>query len=150
MRSGFLERPPKPMKTTLRQMIRYGIVGIASNAAGYLLYLAITAAGVEHKLAMTLMYGIGVVQTFIFNKRWSFNDIGSHRHAFIRYVISYGVGYIANLTILYLCVDLLGWPHQAVQGVMVFVVAGLLFIMQKFWVFRTPLTSGQKEGFSHE
>ena len=131
------------MKSLLGQMIRYGVVGISSNVVVYLVYLLMTAAGMEHKLAMTIMYAVGVVQTFIFNKRWSFNDNGTHRHAFIRYVISYGVGYIANLTALYLCVDRLGWPHQAVQGVMVFVVAALLFMLQKFWVFRTPLTSGQ-------
>lgn len=138
------------MKTTLRQMIRYGIVGAASNAVGYLLYLVITSAGMEHKLAMTLVYAISVAQTFIFNKRWSFDHDGSHGDAFVRYVISYGVGYIANLTALYLCVDRLGWPHQAVQGVMVFVVAALLFILQKFWVFRTPLSSGHKGNFNHE
>jgi putative flippase GtrA len=138
------------MNTTLGQIIRYGIVGTASNAVGYLFYLVITAAGVEHKLAMTLLYMVGVVQTFLFNKRWSFDHDGSHRHAFVRYVISYGVGYITNLIALYLCVDRLGWPHQAVQGVMVLVVAALLFILQKFWVFRTPLTSGQKGDFNHE
>lgn len=138
------------MKTALGQMIRYGIVGITSNAVGYLLYLVLTAAGVEHKLAMTLMYMIGVVQTFLFNKRWSFDHDGSHRHAFVRYVMSYGVGYAVNLTGLYFCVDRLGWPHQAVQGVMVFVVAALLFMLQKFWVFRTSLTSGHKGDFNHE
>ena len=138
------------MNTTLGQIVRYGIVGISSNMVGYLLYLVITAAGMEHKLAMTLMYAVGVVQTFIFNKRWSFDHDGSHGHTFVRYVISYGVGYIANLTALYLCVDRLGWPHQAVQGVMVFVVAVLLFMLQKFWVFRTPLTSGHKGNFNDE
>lgn len=138
------------MKTTLGQMIRYGIVGVASNVVGYILYLVLTAAGVEHKLAMTLMYMVGVAQSFLFNKRWSFDNNGSHNHAFVRYVMSYGFGYIVNLTALYFCVDRLGWPHQAVQGVMVFVVAGLLFMLQKFWVFRTPLTSRQKGDFNHE
>lgn len=138
------------MMTTLGQMIRYGIVGITSNAVGYLLYLVLTAAGVEYKLAMTLMYMVGVVQTFLFNKRWSFDHDGSHRHAFLRYAMSYGLGYIVQLTALYFCVDRLGWPHQAVQGVMVFVVAALLFVLQKFRVFRPPLTIGQKGNLNHE
>lgn len=118
-------------------MIRYGIVGVASNAVLYVLYLAITAAGMEYKLAMTMLYMIGVIQSFLLNKRWSFVYDGSHRHTFVRYVICYGVGYIVNLTALYLCVDRLGWPHQAVQCVMVLVLAALLFMLQKFWVFRT-------------
>ncbi|MBS0543123.1 MAG: GtrA family protein, partial [Proteobacteria bacterium] len=65
------------MRATLGQLIRYGIVGFASNAVGYLLYLAITAAGMEHKLAMTLLYAVGVAQTFVFNKRWSFGHGGA-------------------------------------------------------------------------
>lgn len=140
---GLVERPPAPMKTTLGQMIRYGIVGTASNAVVYVLYLAITAAGMEHMLAMTLLYMVGVLQTFLLNKRWSFDYDGPHRNALLRYVVSYGVGYLVNLSALYLCVDRLGWPHQAVQGVMVLVVAALLFVLQKFWVFRSTLTSGQ-------
>ena len=130
------------MNATLSQMIRYGIVGTTSNALLFVLYLAITAAGMEHKLAMSLLYVLGVAQTFIFNKRWSFDHDGSNRGAFVRYVISYGVGYLLNLTALYLFVDRLGWPHQAVQGIMILVLAALLFMMQKFWVFRTSLTSG--------
>ncbi len=150
VRSGLLVHPIQSMKTTLRQIIRYGIVGIASNAVVYLLYLVITAAGMEHKLAMSLLYVVGVVQTSLLNKSWSFDHDGSHRLAFVRYVISYGVGYVVNLTALYFCVDRLGWPHQAVQGVMILVVAALLFMLQKFWVFRTQLTSGQKGDFNYE
>lgn len=130
------------MKTTLQQMIRYGIVGITSNALLYLLYLGITAAGMGHKLTMTLLYMLAVVLSFLLNMRWSFNLNGPCPHAFLRYVVSYGVGYIVNLSALYMCVDRLGLPHQPVQGVMVLVVAALLFMLQKFWVFRSALTSG--------
>jgi putative flippase GtrA len=147
---GLIKLPTQSMNTTLGQIVRYGIVGAASNALLYLLYLAITAAGMEHKLAMTLMYAVGVAHTFIFNKRWSFDNDGSHSHAFVRYVISYGVGYLLNLTALYLCVDRMGWPHQSVQGVMVLVLAAFLFVLQKFWVFRPTLTIGKKGDFNHE
>lgn len=123
-------------------MIRYGVVGIASNVVLFLLYLAITSAGMEHKLAMTLLYMVGVVQTFIFNKRWSFDYNGPYRQTFLRYGICYGVGYFVNLSALYFFVDHLGWSHQVVQGVMVLVVAVFLFVLQKFWVFRSTLTSG--------
>ena len=138
------------MKETLGQLIRYGIVGLASNAVGYLVYLAITAAGMEHKLAMSLLYALGVAQTFLFNKRWSFGHGGTHGPAFVRYCMSYGFGYLVNLSALYLCVDRLGWPHEVVQGAMVFVVAALLFVLQKFWEFRSVLASGQKGGLRHD
>lgn len=136
------------MKATLGQLIRYGIVGVASNAVGYLLYLAITAAGLEHKLAMTLLYAVGVAQTFIFNKRWSFRHAGAHATAFVRYCIAYASGYFVNLAALFILVDRLGYPHQLVQGVMILALAAMLFMLQKFWVFRSTSSQPANSGSS--
>ena len=118
-----------------RQLIRYAVVGLASNLILYLAYLCLTYLSVGHKTAMTLLYGVGVLQTFGFNKRWSFRHQGSITPALRRYMITYGAGYAVNLLVLWFFVDSLGFPHQWVQGVMVFVIAGLIFLMQKYWVF---------------
>lgn len=136
------------MKTTLGQLFRYGIVGVLSNAVGYLLYIGITAAGMEHKLAMTLLYVVGVAQTFIFNKRWSFKHRGTHWPALVRYGASYALGYLINLLALLVLVDQLGYPHQIVQGVMILSLAVLLFLLQKFWVFRSTLSCPGSTGSS--
>lgn len=124
------------MRHTVGQLIRYGVVGLVSNGIGYLLYLAITAAGVGPKLAMTILYVIGVIQSFIFNKGWSFRYSGKLGPSFLRYCAAYAIGYVVNLLILLVAVDYLGWPHQIVQGVAVLLLALLLFALQKYWVFR--------------
>lgn len=121
------------------QLVRYGIVGIASNASIYVLYLVITWLGVGPKLAMTALYLLGVTQSFVFNKKWSFRFSGSTAPALVRYLIAYAIGYGVNLTALMLFVDQLGLPHQPVQGVMIVVIASLLFLAQRYWVF--PQTS---------
>lgn len=128
------------MKTTLSQFFRYGLVGLFSNALCYLVYLAITTAGIEHKLAMTLLYAAGVAQTFFFNKRWSFKHSGTQGPALLRYCASYALGYLINLVALLVLVDDLGYPHQIVQGILVLSLAVLLFLLQKFWVFRPSST----------
>lgn len=128
------------MRKTAGQFIRYATVGLVSNAVGYLLYLAITSAGMEHKMAMTLLYVVGVTQTFFFNKRWSFRHGGIHGPAFARYCIAYGLGYVINLLALIMFVDRMGYPHEIVQGVMVLSLAVMLFLLQKFWVFRPSST----------
>jgi putative flippase GtrA len=127
------------MKAAIGQMIRYGIVGVISNAVGFVLYLLFTGAGMEHKMAMTLLYAVGVAQTFIFNKRWSFRHGGTHGTALVRYCIAYGSGYLINLATLFVLVDQLGYRHQIVQGALVFTLAAYLFLLQKFWVFRSTI-----------
>lgn len=123
------------------QALRFGIVGLASNAVLYLAYLAMTSYGTGPKLAMSLIYGIGVAQTFVFNKRWTFNHAGRHDTAFIRYITVYAGGYLANLFVLAWLVDGLGLPHQIVQGVMILTLAACFFVLQKFWVFKVSKVS---------
>ncbi|MBK1656435.1 GtrA family protein [Allochromatium vinosum] len=123
---------------TARQFLRYALVGLGSNLSLYLAYLALTYLGVGPKLAMSLLYLVGIAQTFVFNRSWSFGHQGAMHGALIRYVASYAFGYVLNLSVLWLAVDQLDYPHQIVQGVMIAVVATLIFLLQKFWVFPTP------------
>lgn len=125
---------------TSLQFVRYALVGLASNLLLYLAYLALTTAGIEPKLSMSLLYLVGVAQTFVFNKRWSFRHSGMHGIAFIRYCSAYGLGYVINLLVLVVLVDRMGYPHEIVQGGMVLLLAVMLFLLQKFWVFR-PISS---------
>ena len=133
------------MKTHI-QLARYAIVGLFSNALVYLLYLAITALGMEHKLAMTLLYIIGTLQTFFFNKKWSFSHDGAAMPTLIRYLLAYASGYVINWFALYGLVDTLGYPHQIIQGLMVFAIAAYLFLLQKFWVFAPGMRELNSKG----
>jgi putative flippase GtrA len=118
-----------------QQFMRYVIVGLASNALIYAIYIALTQLGMGPKLAMSLLYGVGVLQTFIFNKNWSFRFDGTATPALVRYATAYAAGYALNFLALVLLVDQAGLPHQWVQGVMILVIAFMLFLAQRYWVF---------------
>lgn len=118
------------------QLIRYGLIGLGLNGLGYLAYLLITSAGMGHKSAMSALYVLGTTIGFVLNRRWTFQHKGKRSPQFIRYVVTYIFGYLFNLIALIILVDFANLPHQLVQGVLIFVTAGLLFISQKLWVFR--------------
>ena len=124
-----------------RQFLRYAVIGLGSNVILYLAYLLLTSFGLGHKTAMTLVYGVGTLQTFLLNRRWTFDDRRETHSTFFRYIITYTLGYLFNLGVLYILVDEVGLPHQMVQGVLIFVVAVFLFLLQKYWVF----SGAQKE-----
>lgn len=123
--------------STYRQLFRYATVGLLSNLALFLLYLAATRLGVGPKSAMTALYFLGVLMTFLFNRNWSFGHNGMISTALLRYLCVYLVGYGINWAVLYALVDIKGWPHQVVQGSMILLLAAALFLSQKFWVFGT-------------
>lgn len=125
---------------TRGQFLRYAIVGLASNLVLYFAYLGLTMLGVGPKTAMSVLYVLGVAQTFLFNRAWSFGHGGALHGAFARYVASYGFGYLFNLVVLWVAVDHMGLPHQIVQGIMILTLAVMLFLLQKFWVFRPNYT----------
>lgn len=119
-----------------REVVRFGIVGLVSNVVLYLLYLLFTAHGIGHKVAMTLLFTVGTLQTFFFNKHWTFSFRGFEKSIFTKYVVIYGIAYTTNLAGLVLLVDHLRFNHEIVQGIMIIAIAILLFLIQKHWVFR--------------
>lgn len=128
------------MKQTLLQAVRFAIVGLASNGVGFVMYLALTWLGVGPKLAMSMLFVLGTLQTFVFNKRWSFQYQSKDRGVLWRYLATYAIGYVINLAALLVLVDHVGLPHAIVQGGMILTVAALMFVLQKFWVFAPPST----------
>ena len=117
------------------QLIRYGLVGIATNLLGYLIYLLITHFGVEPKVLITFMYPIGATIGFYGHRQWAFAHKGAVLKSGFRYFVAHLFGYLINLLILLTFVDRLGYPHQWVQAVAIFVVAGFLFVAFKYFVF---------------
>lgn len=119
----------------LSQLIRYGIVGLTNNALLYLSYLLLVYCGSGEKLAMSLIYIIGVLTSYTFNYRWTFSQ-RKNRGALIRYIQMHLAGYLINFMLLHIFVDKLLFPHQLVQFLAIIVVAFFGFFTCKYFVFR--------------
>ena len=124
--------------SSLHQLFRFGVVGVANNLLGFGLYLLITYLGVEPKLTMSVLYCFGATLAYIGNRQWSFQHEGSIVTSAFRYGVVHLIGFLMNLTILIVFVDYMDFPHQWVQGCAIFVVAGYLFLAFKYFVFGYP------------
>lgn len=118
-----------------RQFIRYGVVGILNNLLGYLIYLLITFLGVDPKIVITILYPVGAATAYFGHSKYSFKHHGKRTNSMLRYVAAHLVGYSVNFLMLFILTDKLKFPHQAVQAAAIFVVAGVLFLMFKYFVF---------------
>ena len=124
-------------QTTAKQLYRYILVGITTNAAGYCVYLLVTYFGLAPKFAMTILYLLGALMGFFGNSALTFSYQGGKMGAGVRYMLTHFTGYLINLSILIIFVDKVGYPHQLVQAIAVFIVAAFLFIAFKLFVFKT-------------
>jgi putative flippase GtrA len=119
----------------LRQIIRYGVVGVLSNLLGYLIYLLITFYWLDPMVAVSLLYPVGAITAYFGHSKYAFAYQGKNTHALVRYIMAHSISYGVNLLMLYILWDKLKLPHQIVQAVAIFVCAGVLFLLFRYFVF---------------
>lgn len=117
------------------QFARYAVVGVIHNVIGYLVYLYITWLGLDPKISITILYPIGFAISYIGNKKWTFSHEGSNKQAAFRFILAHVIGYLINLMLLYVLVDLYGYPHQYVQILAISILVFYFFIALKLYVF---------------
>lgn len=122
-------------RESLARLVRYAFVGAASNLAGYLVYLLVTGLGTPPKVTMTLLYSVGAIVGYVGQRNVTFAHKGSLLGSGLRYLLAHCCGYFINLSILVVFVDRLGYAHQLVQAVAIFVVAAFLFVVFRYYVF---------------
>lgn len=127
-----------------RQLTRWVIVGLVTNAVLYLAYLVLTRSLFSPKMAMTVVYVAGVLLGFVGHRTWSFEHTGPANLALLRYIAAYASGYAMNFVGLVIGIDVLGQPHEAVQAAMVVIVAMTMFVVQKAYVFSEPKTNADR------
>jgi putative flippase GtrA len=125
-----------PVKTVSGSALaRYLVVGASVNVGLYLLYLAITRFPVIPEVAMTIVYLVGIIAGFFFNRNWSFRSSTAVLPGFLRYTLIYVVGYLLQLGLFFTLYQKMGWPHEAVQAIAIVAVACFIFTCLRFWVF---------------
>lgn len=67
------------------QLLRYGIVGVTTNAAGFLVHLVVTGLGVPPSVAVTLLNGVGATLSLVLKRSWTFGHRGGLTSAGLRF-----------------------------------------------------------------
>jgi putative flippase GtrA len=118
-----------------RQFFRFGAIGLGINAAGYAAYLLLTHTVLGSRAAMTITYCAGVLIGFALSRSITFRFAGANTPALLRYIGAYAIGYVINFAGLWLLVDHFGLTHEIVQGGITLCLPGMLFLLQRYWVF---------------
>jgi putative flippase GtrA len=129
--------------TVRAQFMRYVLVGIGLNAALYATYLLLTWRIMGSEAAMTITFSVGMLLSFLANRRITFRHRGDQLAALRRFLACYAILYLIDFISLWVFAGQMDVPHQIVQGCVVLVLPLLAFMMQKYWVF--PATDGTAE-----
>lgn len=134
---------------TLRQSIKFSIVGFSNTFIGYILYVATLWLIQYSKLTPDLDYFIAQMVSFAISVYWSFywnnklvftlieGEYRSYWRSLMKTYISYSLtGLFLSTILLYVWVDILGVSEYIAPIINLIVTVPLNFIINKFWAFK--------------
>jgi putative flippase GtrA len=119
--------------------IRYVLVGCFLNTIGFIFYLLMTNMGTDPKYTISFLYPFGFFVSYMGNKNWTFSNTSENRKPLIRFSLMHLFGYLFNLVVLYVCVDLYGFNHKFTQVLAMIFLVFYFFIALKMYVFKNTV-----------
>ena len=123
------------MKTLDSQLARFILVGVISNGVAFVAYLLL-ALVIQPVLAMTFLYGVGFIVSFIGNRSFTFNHTSALVPTVLRFTIMHIVLYTLRYCMFNYFVIYLYLPHQLVQAFATIFMAILSYTASRRLVFR--------------
>lgn len=130
----------RPSLHLLRQLVKYGVVGVSNSALTYVVYLiCLNLLGIQYETASVIGYCIGGLNGYVINRRWTFAaaDI-SHGRAAWRYALVVLLALIVNLFLLHAAVSWLHIEKNLAQAIVIPFVFLATFLPNRTWSFGQP------------
>ena len=124
---------------TVRQFVKYGVVGASNTVLTFIAYTVLVTLGVDYLLAVVLGYCVGSLNSYVLNRHWTFQarDI-AHTTAGTRFAIVQAFAIGANVVLLYLFVHRLGVAKIPAQAILTVPLLAVTFFVNRWWSFARP------------
>jgi len=110
------------------------------NTAVYtVLYLAFVAISLPYLIAAILAFGISVAIAYVLNHRFTFRVADHSTRLVVQFFTVQGIGAIANIALLTVAVEWLGWTPIGAQLVIIPPVVAMTFAVNRLIVFRAQV-----------
>ena len=122
----------------LVQFMKFGIVGVSNTLLTFAVYtLLLKVLGVWYLAASAIGFGVGAVNGFLLNRRWTFRGHVGDALTPLRWTIVQGCGLGLNEGLLYVLVHDARLDKLVGQALAMAVVTVCTFTANRAWTFRT-------------
>lgn len=117
-----------------REFVRFLIVGAANTVISLVVYRALLALGLWYVVSAPIAWGAGVVNGYIFNRRWTFRarDTGRARALYALFG-AIGAGVASLLVLLFVRAGGIGKFEAYLAAVPLVTVS--TFLANRYWTF---------------
>lgn len=123
-------------KTFLNQLFRYSIVGVLNTILGLsAIYLLYNFFHFDYIVSNIGGYFVGLVNGFIWNKKWTFESSKHFSKEIVPFLIVFGISYAVNLVIVILMVETFKIDPNIAQIPGIAAYSSTNFLVNKYWTF---------------
>lgn len=120
----------------LGQLIRFGLVGALNTIVGYGTYWVGIQLGLNFILASVIGQILGTLNSYFWNKRFTFKSKKKSRKEFIRFCAVYVLQYILNVSLIALGIDYYELSEE-LSGLFATIICTIIsFAGHKYYSFR--------------
>jgi putative flippase GtrA len=124
----------------LRQAIKFGLVGVLNTAVDAGVYLLLTRTlgffAARPVAAKAISYTVGVINSYVWNRTWTFRSQANPWRTFVPFYLSNLVGVGINAGVMSLGLNQLRLPEAFAFLLATAVTLAWNFLVSKFVVFR--------------
>lgn len=125
----------------IRQLARFGIVGVTAMAVHWLVVWLLVPRGLAPLLANVIGFAVAFNVSYFGHRNWTFATSSAHSATFWRFLAVALCSFAVNEALYYVLLRFL--DYQLALAIVLIAVAALTFILSKLWAFShpTPLLS---------
>jgi putative flippase GtrA len=130
---------PRPLVVGVAlQWARFATVGASNTLLSWCLYAVLERVGVPYLLASAIAFAAGALNSYAFNRRWTFRSRARRAPEIARFCVVQCVGLAIDVCLLYALVHAAGVHHLAAQALVFPVASAVTFTLSRRWAFAAP------------
>jgi len=118
------------------QVIRFAMVGVLNTLISIVVYLMCIKLGMHYAVATAIGQVAGLVNSYIWNKKFTFKSGEKSVAEIIKFVLVYAVQYAANVGIVFVLINKAGLTKDIAGPIATIICTAISFVGHKFWSFK--------------
>jgi putative flippase GtrA len=126
------------IQTWMGQIIRFGFVGVLNTFVDGSAYFLLSRSGLipDLVIAKGISYSVGVLNSFIWNRSWTFKSHVDSRRVFIPFIVTNLLAVGINAWVMRLALNVFGLPELGALALATAAIFIWNFAINKFFIFK--------------
>jgi putative flippase GtrA len=118
------------------QLMRFGVVGVAAMVVHWLVAVALVRLGLAPLIANVLAFAVAFNVSYWGHRRWTFAATTAHGTTVRRFFAVALGSFALNEFLYYLLLRFTRLDYQTALALVLVAVAGLTFVLSRYWAFK--------------